>query len=106
MTTASKDLLVLKSEAGEYFVLPQELLERGRVPAEHTADAERAFASAQAEDVEGHLNFPKIEFEYRFVGTLVGGGTAIGAMFYNLPHDAEVGGMIPATSTHVEGQRK
>lgn len=90
MSTTPKDMLVLKNGAGEYFVLPQELLERGRVPAEHTAEAERVLAAAEADDVAGHLsiNFTKIEFRSVFVGTLVGGTTAIAAMFPNLAHNA------------------
>ena len=81
MTTTHKDMLVLKNEAGEYFVLPQELLERGRVPAAHTAEVERLIATATDDDVAGYLNFPKIVFNRGFVGTTIGGGTEIGAKF-------------------------
>ena len=108
MTTTPKDMLLLKDEAGDYYVLPQELLKRGRVPAEQTAEAERAFAAAEADDVAGHLslNFPKIKFEYRFVGTLVGGSPAIGAMVSNFAPGADVGGTTQDAAAQVESGLK
>ena len=108
MTTTPKDMLLLKDEAGDYYVLPQELLERGRVPAEQTAEAERAFAAAEAVDVAGHLslNFAKIKFEYRFVGTLVGGSSAIGAMVSNFAPGADVGGTTQDAAAQVESGLK
>ena len=89
MTTPQTDMLLLKSEAGDFYVLPHELLERGGVPVEHTAEAERLFAAATADDVAGHLNFTKIEADRGFVGTTIGGGRAKGAMFSIAPfvHD-------------------
>jgi hypothetical protein len=48
-------LLVLKNGAGDYFLVPQEVLERGRVPAEHKADVERLMAEASTDDVAGHV---------------------------------------------------
>lgn len=89
MTKEKQEMLVLKSGAGEYYVLPEELLERGRVPAEYTAEVERVFAKANSDDVAGHLNFTKIEFKYLPIGTLVGASTAIGATFHNVGHNGD-----------------
>ncbi|MGH2584072.1 MAG: hypothetical protein ACRDJE_04090 [Dehalococcoidia bacterium] len=47
MTTDEQfGVLVFKNEAGDYFLVPQELLERGRVPAERTAEVERLIAAS------------------------------------------------------------
>jgi hypothetical protein len=46
--------LVVKNGAGDYFVVPQELLERGRVPAEHRAEVERLIAAATQGDIGGY----------------------------------------------------
>jgi len=58
MTNAETGTLVLKNQAGDYFLVPQETLERGRVPAEHTAEVEEAIAGGQGgtggDDVEGY----------------------------------------------------
>ena len=37
MTNAQTNVVVLKAEVGGYLLLPQETLEQGRVPEEHTA---------------------------------------------------------------------
>jgi hypothetical protein len=60
MMTAQTVTLVFKDEAGEYYLLPQETLERGRVPAEHTTALEAqlaamAPAAAEGDDVQGYL---------------------------------------------------
>ncbi|MGH2588166.1 MAG: hypothetical protein ACRDJE_24880 [Dehalococcoidia bacterium] len=52
MTDEQTLSLVLKDEAGNYFLVPQELLEQGRVPEEHTAEIERLIAEQQ--DVQGY----------------------------------------------------
>jgi hypothetical protein len=79
-TNAQRNVLVLKNEAGEYFVLPEELVEQGRVPAEHIGDVERVFDAAAANDLTGYLslNFTKITYNTTFAGAFVGGGTALG----------------------------
>jgi hypothetical protein len=78
MTNAQNGALVLKNDVGDYFVLRQEVVERGRLSAEHVADIERALAAAQADDVAGHLNFPKITYARMFSGTSLGSGTVLG----------------------------
>jgi hypothetical protein len=61
MTTTQDCTLVLKDRAGDYYVLPQSILERGLVPAERKAEIERLIADAEAstssdgEDVQGHV---------------------------------------------------
>jgi len=52
MTTDSQGTLVLKDEAGDYFLLPQTMLERGRVSEEHKAEVEQLI---QDMDVSGHF---------------------------------------------------
>src|SRR3712207_4156548 len=47
--------LVFKNEAGDYFLVPVETFERGRVPAEHKDEVERLVAEANAGDVSGHV---------------------------------------------------
>ncbi|MGH2587102.1 MAG: hypothetical protein ACRDJE_19490 [Dehalococcoidia bacterium] len=53
MTNEQTGTLVLKDQAGNYFLVPQETLEQGRVPEEHTAEVERVFADQG--DVQGHI---------------------------------------------------
>jgi hypothetical protein len=59
MTNAQAGTLVFKNAAGDYFLVPQEVLEQGRVPAEHRAEVEQAIAAAQdgagEDDVQGHI---------------------------------------------------
>jgi hypothetical protein len=52
MTNEQTGTLVLKDNAGNYFLVPQATLEQGRVPAEHTAELERLLADS--DDVSGH----------------------------------------------------
>ena len=57
MTDAQTSTLVFKNEAGDYFLLPQETLERGRVPEEHKAEIEQlitAQGGIDGEDVQGY----------------------------------------------------
>jgi hypothetical protein len=49
MTDDQSLSLVLKDEAGNYFLVPQETLERGRVPKEQKGEIERLVAEAAAE---------------------------------------------------------
>jgi hypothetical protein len=51
MTQDAATALVLEDEAGNYFILPQEILERGRVPEEHEAEVRRLIADS---DVSGY----------------------------------------------------
>lgn len=45
--------LVLKDAGGDYIVVPQEVLERCRLPREHNAEVERALA--ERDDTAGYL---------------------------------------------------
>ncbi|MGH2598397.1 MAG: hypothetical protein ACRDJ9_03315 [Dehalococcoidia bacterium] len=54
MTNEQTSTLVFKDQAGEYYLLPQATLERGRVPAEHKAEVERVLAEVEGDDVQGH----------------------------------------------------
>jgi len=56
MANAETSTLVLRDQAGEYFLVPQARLEQGRVPAEHTAEIERLIAASGAVggDVQGY----------------------------------------------------
>jgi len=53
MTNELVPTLVLKDAAGDYFLVPQEMLERGRVPAEHNAEVEQLLTGAGGDDVQG-----------------------------------------------------
>jgi len=60
MTTEQIDAMVFKDQAGEYFVMPQAVLERGRVPVEAKAAIGARFPALQAigandRDVQGHV---------------------------------------------------
>ena len=84
MTNAPTSTLVFKNEAGDYFLLPQEILEQGRVPEEHKAEIEQAIAAAQADDVSGYRNRTELQ---RFLVTLTGGGFAgLGTLIYDGTH--------------------
>ncbi len=78
MTNTETSTLVFKDQTGAYFVLPQEALERGRVPAERTAEIERLVAAQP--DVQGHNIV-------RFLGlVLVGELIAVGIGFDDFGH--------------------
>ena len=47
-------VLVFKSQAGDYYLVPQEMLERGRVAEEHKAEVERLISELR-DDVRGHV---------------------------------------------------
>ncbi|MGH2585459.1 MAG: hypothetical protein ACRDJE_11145 [Dehalococcoidia bacterium] len=57
MTNEQTVTVVLKDAAGSYFLVPQAVLEQGRVPAEHVAELEQAIAAggSDGDDVQGHL---------------------------------------------------
>jgi hypothetical protein len=69
MTDAESYTLVFKNDAGDYFLLPQEMLERGRVPAEQKGELEQLIA--QADDVQGHIA-PLVGAFVFFVGFAAG----------------------------------
>jgi hypothetical protein len=46
--------LVLKDQAGEYYLLPLETLAQCRISAEDTGEVERVLAEAEADDVAGY----------------------------------------------------
>jgi hypothetical protein len=52
MTSAETHVLIFKDQAGEYYLLPPEALERGRVPAEVKAELERRISGS--DDVVGY----------------------------------------------------
>jgi hypothetical protein len=53
MTNESTSVLVLKDGAGRYIVLPQQVLERWRLPEEYKEEIERFVTGAQ--EVEGFV---------------------------------------------------
>lgn len=55
MTINQTNVLIFKDQASEYFLLPQETLEQGRVPAAHEAKVECLVAEAGEDDVAGHI---------------------------------------------------
>lgn len=84
MTTTQKDALILKNQAGDYFVLPLELIERGRIAADHRSEIDHLFATSQAHDTAGHAAFlPGV-----FVGLLLGGGVSIATIAWNLSNQS------------------
>jgi hypothetical protein len=58
MANAQSSMLVVQDQAGSYFVIPQETLERARVPEERAAEVEQILAAArdgvEGDDVHGH----------------------------------------------------
>jgi hypothetical protein len=58
MTATQDSTLVFKDQAGDYYLVPQGMLEQGRVPAERRAEVERLVAegnTAEADDTQGHI---------------------------------------------------
>jgi hypothetical protein len=53
MAEAQTGTLVLRDDEGNYFLVPQETVEKGRVPAEQKAEIERLIG--EQEDVQGHI---------------------------------------------------
>jgi hypothetical protein len=84
MTNEQTNALVLKDAAGSYFLVPQAVLEQGRVPAEHTAELEQLIAAGgpDGDDVQGH------RLRYLVLGPLT---IAVLEVFPpDLPHDTLV----------------
>jgi hypothetical protein len=73
MTTEQTGTLVLKDEAGHYFLVAQETLERARVPAEHKAELERLLTEPGA-DASGYM----VSTTYTLFRVLNAGAKAIG----------------------------
>jgi hypothetical protein len=73
MSTEQTNVLIFKDSAGEYYLLPRDLLEQGRVPEAHKAEVERLLVEADG-DVSGYI----VAATYTFLQTLNAGATAIG----------------------------
>ncbi|MGH2584151.1 MAG: hypothetical protein ACRDJE_04495 [Dehalococcoidia bacterium] len=73
MTSEQTNVLVFKDQAEDYFLLPQETLERGRVPEEHKAEVDRLLAEADA-DVSGYM----VAITYTLLRAINCGAIAIG----------------------------
>jgi hypothetical protein len=60
MSDEQINAVVLKDQSGEYFVVPRETLERGRVPVEGRGEVERLIAEAEGarssdDDAQGYI---------------------------------------------------
>jgi len=81
MTNERVPTLVLKDAAGDYFLVPQEMLERGRVPAEHNAEVGQLLTGAGGDDVQGFADALNITgwllFDWAVGRTSPTGGTTI-----------------------------
>ena len=75
MAEAKTGTLVLRDGAGNYYLVTQETVERGRVAEEDKAEVERAIEAVQggagADDVEGHV-LPLVAFAVGFSLGFVG----------------------------------
>lgn len=78
MTTEQTGMLVLKNATGDYVVLPQQVLEKGRVPAGRRAEVEQAIVAAQGgdgeNDVQGHAYGVAAVFTVLFVADVIQNG--------------------------------
>jgi hypothetical protein len=86
MTTEQIDALVFKDQAGEYYLLPQAVLERGRVSAEARAAIEEQFPALQAlgtagDDVQGSV-VPALVGGFVFGMGCAAVGIGIGSAIY------------------------
>jgi hypothetical protein len=83
MTDVQTGTLVLKDATGSYFLVPQAVLEQGRVPAEHTAELEQLIAAGgpDGDDVQGH------RLRYVVLGPVT---IAVLEAWPSLPHDTLV----------------
>ncbi len=70
MTDNQTFALILKNQEGDYFVLPQELVEQRRVPEERRAEIEQLLA--EQPDTQGHF------FWIPFFVALAGGSAIVG----------------------------
>jgi hypothetical protein len=80
MESTEQATLIFKDQAGEYYVLPQALLERGRIPAEAKAELEAQVPAlweigTAGDDTQGHAA-PVV------AGALVVGGAAVFGVSY------------------------
>jgi len=74
MTNAQASTLVLKDEAGSYYLVSQETLEQGRVPAERAAELEGLLAAAtQGSAGEADAHGYALPLAFAFAGVLMGG---------------------------------
>jgi len=78
MTTEQTNTLVLKDSAGSYYLVPQELLEQVRIPAEHTAELEGQIAAATQDsageaDTQGYFGPLALVFAGVILGGVAGG---------------------------------
>ncbi len=78
MANAQATTLVFKDQMGNYILVAEETWQRGRVPVENSAEVDRLLA--ESDDVAGHSPF----LIGVFVGTILGGGAAIGAVVHGL----------------------
>jgi hypothetical protein len=99
MTTEQMDTLIFKDRAGEYYVLPQAVLEQGRVPEEYKAEVERLVAEAEANDTTGHAAF----IVGMACGTLLAMGMAYIGTEYRL-NNQDLSGVIQAGAAWAESQ--
>lgn len=84
MTSAPIDTLVVKDGEGNYFLVPLEALERGRVSETYRAAVEEAIA--KQEDVRGHLGW--------FLVFAVAWGVGAGAIIENETRTGTLNGPI------------
>jgi hypothetical protein len=81
--------LVFKDGDGDYFLVPQELLVRGRVPGERAEQIERLLAGADA-DVSGHM----VASAYTLLGVVNQAAIAIGTAVEDAVRHERVWGNI------------
>lgn len=87
--------LVFRDGEGDYFLVPREALEQGRVRDEDKAEVERLLA--ESDDVHGHSPF----FLGMLIGTALGSGAAIATVAANLPT-----GTLKGLSVGADGKPK
>jgi hypothetical protein len=83
--TTTQDTVIFKDQAGDYYLIPQGTLERGRVPAGHRADVERLVAEstvAGQDDTQGYF-IPA--FLIYCAGAAIGSAILIGSSGGDLP---------------------
>jgi hypothetical protein len=89
MTSERTNMLVFKDQAGDYFLLPQGMIERGRVPEEHKVEVERLLVEAD-EDVSGYI----VATTYTFLQAVNLGMQAIGDVTGDAAKAAKVHGLL------------
>ncbi len=88
MTSEQTNVLMFKNEAGDYFAVPQETFERGRVPEERKAEVERLLSEAERDDTTGHAGF----LAGVFTGALGMGLLMVGVVADGMGYDLGLGG--------------